>query len=152
MATIVLSEDLRTMRIPTTEKILGCVGDKNVRRVHFQMSRYCDETDLSSYHIRVHYINAAEEGNYNEVSDVVIDESNITFVWTVDRLACKKEGVVQVNVVLANTTDQALINRFNSGIGKFKVKPAFIEDPYGDIAVTDDDYCLVFVVAEQESE
>ncbi len=60
------------MTIPSTDRIIGCVGDKNVRNVYFRIPRYCDDADLSGYRIQVHYINANGVENYYEVSDAVM--------------------------------------------------------------------------------
>ncbi len=150
MGYVILSEDLRTMTIPATERIIGCVGDKNVRNVYFRMPRYCDDTDLSGYRIQVHYINASGVGNYYEVVDAVIGEEFIEFSWLVDRLACASVGRVEVNVVLTAYDSAVVNNRYISGIGKFKVKPGFINDPSGPIAIDEEGDFLVFLVKSED--
>ena len=37
---VTISEDLRSMNVPTGEQVLGCVGDAWVRRVWFDIPRY----------------------------------------------------------------------------------------------------------------
>lgn len=134
MANVTISEDLRLMIIPKTEKIIGCVGDHNVRSVHFNMPKYCDDTDLSEFRIQVHYHNAKDIQNYYEVTDNRVEDDRILFTWLVDKYACEYSGTVQANIMIFSDDKS---NVFNSGVGLFKVKPAFESGPYGAYVITD---------------
>lgn len=68
---LVVDANLRTIKIPTSITNLGVVSDDKVLKVRFQMPReYCG-IDLSTFHIRVNYLNANDEG---DVYDVEISE------------------------------------------------------------------------------
>ena len=151
MAYIEISEDLRKMTIPVTEKVLGCVGDRNVRHVYFKMPRYCDDIDLSDCRIQVHYTNAGGIEDYYEVSSKEFDEKTLIFAWLVGRVACASEGEVVVNIKLRSYDESSVSKEFNSGIGRFRVKPAFTHDPYGTNLIDDDgDLIMVMLVGESE--
>lgn len=162
MTYVEISEDLRKMTIPSTEKVIGCVGDRNVRRVYFKMPRYCDDTDLATCRIQVHYINAEGTEDYYEVPNRIVDDTSIIFGWLVGRIACIAEGSVNANVKLRSYDGPIISEEFNSGIGRFKVKPAFSSDPYGTkladmdgnliVPVVDEDIIDIMVLATDDSE
>ena len=150
MAYVEISEDLRKMTIPSSEKVLGCVGDRNVRHVYFRLPRYCDDVDMSEFRIQVHYTSAKGTSDYSEVSERQIDGDHIIFGWIVARIACEAVGNVDVNIKLRSYDGAMIAKEFNSGIGNFKVKPAFTSDPYGDSL--SDNYGNVIVVHTDDGE
>lgn len=150
MPYVEISEDLRKMTIPSSERVLGCVGDRNVRHVYFRMPRYCDDVDMSDFRIQVHYTSAKGTSDYSEVSERQIDSDHIIFGWLVARVACEEVGNVVVNIKLRSYDGAMIAKEFNSGIGRFKVKPAFSSDPYGDSL--SDGYGNVIVVHTDDSE
>lgn len=150
MAYVEISEDLRKMTIPMTEKVLGCVGDRNVRRVYFRMPRYCDGTDLFNYRIQVHYTNAEDTPDYYEVVDKKVEGDRLIFSWLVGRIACVAIGSVSANVKLRQYDGSIITNEFNSGVGRFKVKASLSGNPYG-TKLTDDTGTLVIPSAEEDT-
>lgn len=150
MPYVKISEDLRKMTIPSSEKVLGCVGDRNVRHVFFKMPRYCDDIDMSEFRIQVHYTNAEGTSDYSEVSERIVDDNSIIFGWVVARIACVSKGFVSVNIKLRSYDGAMIAKEFNSGIGRFEVKPAFTGNPYGDSL--SDGYGNIIVVHTDDSE
>lgn len=148
MAYVEISEDLRKMTIPATEKVLGCVGDHNVRHVYFRMPRYCDDIDLSTLRLQVHYVNALGQEDYYEVPTRTIDDTSIIFGWLVRYVACLAEGTVSANIKLRAYNDEGIVKEFNSGIGRFRVKPAFSSDPFGSQLIDDDGSLIVPIIAD----
>lgn len=162
MAYVEISEDLRKMTIPATEKVLGCVGDRNVRHVYFRMPRYCDDIDLATCRMQVHYVNANGTEDYYEVPNRIVSDTTIIFGWLVGRIACAAEGFVTANVKLRSYDGSIVAQEFNSGIGRFRVKPAFSSNPYGTklhddegdliVPLLEDDIIDIMVLATEESE
>ena len=150
MGHITIGEDMRSVSIPRTEKVLGCVGDRNVRRVRFSCPRFCDGTDMAGWRVQVHYLNAAGTGDYYEVTDAVAGEGAIEFSWLVGALACAKEGTVTCNVKLSLTDGAQRTNEFNSGNFGLSVLGALSEDPSGHSLVDAENDTVV--VNEQEDE
>lgn len=148
MAYVEISEDLRKMTIPASEKVLGCVGDHNVRHILFRMPRYCDDIDLSGLRIQVHYVNALGQTDYYEAPTKVVDDFNIIFGWLVRYPACLGEGTVSVNVKLLAYNDEGLVQEFNSGIGRFRVKPALSSSPYGPQLTDEDGSLIIPIIAD----
>lgn len=56
--TLVIDNSFRVIRIPSTVPNLGVEYDDDVLRLDFKMPRYVSDTDLSTFPIRVNYINA----------------------------------------------------------------------------------------------
>lgn len=147
---VVISEDFRKMTIPSTDKILGCVGDKKIRDVEFVLPRYCDNNDMADYQIQVHYQNAKEEGDYTSIGNVEVKDDTMIFVWEPPRLACAAKGTVIVNIKAINNVAGQVQREFNSGFGRFKVKDAFTKDPQGSPLVDSDGDLIVVTVQEDE--
>lgn len=162
MAYVDISEDLRKMTVPAAEKVLGCVGDRNVRNVYFRLPRYCDDIDLNLCRIQVHYVNAAQQEDYYEVPSWTVDDKTIIFAWLVGRVACVAEGDVYVNVKIRAYDGPIISREFNSGIGRFRVKPAFTSNPYGSrltdingdfiVPVLEEDAIDIMVMETEDSE
>ena len=116
-----ISEDFRSMNVPTHEQVLGCVGDAWVRRVWFDMPRYCDGTDLSGYTLSVNYRNSDDDEDRYPVSDATVSGDTITFSWLVGANACAYEGKTAVSVKAQLMDGDEVTNEFNSTIYYFKV-------------------------------
>ena len=114
---IVISDDLRTMRIPSTIQILGVESDANVNRIHFQLPKeYCGY-DLSTFQARINYVNANGESDIYISNDMVVDGDNLTFSWLVGRKACKYSGNTRFVVCLKKLDGHGqTIQEFNTRI------------------------------------
>lgn len=112
---LVVDANLRTIKIPTSITNLGVVSDDKVLKVRFQMPReYCG-IDLSTFHIRVNYLNANDEGDVYDVEDAVKLDDTITFSWLVGRHAASVQGDVEFSLCLVDTDANGKVNReFNT--------------------------------------
>lgn len=97
---LTIDNDLRTITIPSTVKILGVESDDNVRRLNFQMPKAYGEFDLSTFAVRVNYMNANGEVDIYEVTDNEVSGENIVFSWLVEGAALKYKGDVNFIVCL----------------------------------------------------
>lgn len=117
---IVINDDLRTMTIPDSIKILGVESDDDVNKIPFQMPKeYCG-FDLSQFSVRINYMNANGEGDMFIANDVEVDgddPSLMTFTWLVGRTACAYKGNVNFIVCLKKFDDQAnVVQEFNTTV------------------------------------
>lgn len=118
-----VSEDLRTITVPDGEGVLGVYSDDSVRRVWFDMPRYCDGTDLWGFDIRVNYLNALGEADAYIVDDAVHDDETITFSWLVGRHAFAAQGAVTFNVCLRlhGADPSTVLKEFNTTLASMTV-------------------------------
>lgn len=121
---VIITEDLRAMEVPNNEIILGCAGDANVRRVYFEIPRYCDGTDLNGYSLSVNFRNSDDDEDRYPVVDAVAGEETITFSWLVGAIACAYPGLTAVSIKAQNLDGDEIENEFNSTIKYFRVLPA----------------------------
>lgn len=114
---IVVDGDLRTMK-PNKGILFGVYNDMNVHALSFEIPRYYDEIDLSSFQIRVNIQNANGLISAEEVTDVKPYSDKITFNWPLNRVLFEKEGTVKFNVCLKRFNPAGeLLREFNSTIG-----------------------------------
>ena len=121
--TLVIDSDLRTINIPSSVKNLGVESDDEVLTLNFRMpSSYCG-IDLSTFKIRINYLNAQGEGDVYEVIDSAkLDSDYITFSWTVGRHAAMYKGNVRFNVCLKETNSDNIVTReFNTTIATLPI-------------------------------
>lgn len=111
----VIDSDLRVISIPGKGVVAGVVGDKNINRINFQMSRYYNGFDMSKFTTRVNYINARGNFNYYSVTDLTIEDDLIYFTWLVDSDVVEYVGIVMfaVNMFIADSNGK-IIQSFNT--------------------------------------
>lgn len=97
---LVINNDLRTITIPQTVKMLGVESDEEVLRLYFRMPKMYGDTDLSEFVIRINYINAKGTGDVYTVSDSSVTDDAITFSWLISRSATIYKGSVRFIVCL----------------------------------------------------
>lgn len=113
----VIDSDLRTINIPKAITALGVETDDKVHRLYFQMPCIYSGTDLSTFNIRINYMNANNEGDIYEVTDKEVGESTITFSWLVGPHALAYKGIVKFIVCLIEAdTDGTILREFNTTI------------------------------------
>lgn len=117
----VIDENLRTIAVPQQGVIFGVVGDKNVNIAHFQMVRYYKGFDLSSFNVRIYYINANDEINYYPVTDMESTEDTLKFTWLIGSNIMAYVGDVffAVHMFVENDTEKKQV--FNTTIASGKV-------------------------------
>lgn len=98
--TLVISNDLRTINIPSSVTNLGVESDDDVLRLNFKMPRYVSDTDLSAFSIRINYMNAKGGSDVYTVSNHTVGAQHITFSWLVGPVATAYKGETKFNVCL----------------------------------------------------
>ena len=124
MSFILIDDNLRTMTIPTDIVLLGVESDDDVNKIPFKMPKsYCGY-DLSTFEIRINYMNANDEGDLYIVQDATVDGDNITFTWLVGRTACKYMGYTKFIVCLKKFADDdsgTVLQEFNTTVYRLPV-------------------------------
>ena len=122
---IVINDDLRTMTIPDSIALLGVESDDDVNKIPFQMPKeYCG-FDLSTFSVRINYMNANGDGDMYIVDDAAVDgddPSLMNFTWLVGRTACAYKGDVNFIVCLKKFDDDSnVVQEFNTTVYKLPV-------------------------------
>lgn len=120
--TLVISNDFRTINIPSSVPNLGVEYDDDVLRLDFKMPRYVSDTDLSTFSICINYMNAQRETDTYTVSDVKVYSEYITFSWLVGPTATRYKGDTKF-IVCAKTlkSDDVIDKEFNTTIATLPV-------------------------------
>jgi hypothetical protein len=120
--TLIISNDLRTITIPSSVPCLGVEYDDEVLELDFKMPRYLGETDLSEFAIHINYINAKGESDRAPARNIVVDDEYITFSWLVGPIATRFKGETNFIVCLRTYAAEGYVDReFNTTITKMKV-------------------------------
>ncbi len=89
-----IDHNIRKIRVPISEKILGVVGDKDIKRRYFKVPRYYEGNDLSKFDIKINYVNEDCDKNMYVVDDVQTEDDYITFSWLIEAGVCRVPGDV----------------------------------------------------------
>lgn len=120
--TLVISNDFRTINIPSSVPNLGVEYDDDVLRLDFKMPRYISGTDLSTFAIRINYINSKGESDAYTVSDAKVYSEYITFSWLVGPTATRYKGNTKFNVCAKTIKADGTVDReFNTTIATLPV-------------------------------
>ena len=112
---IVIDSDLRTIRIPEGIKILGVESDDDVLRLHFKMPKMYGEFDLSTFALRVNYLNANSDGDVFVVQDAAANGDELKFSWLVGRTAAQYKGDVKFIVCAKKVKEGGIVEKeFNT--------------------------------------
>lgn len=133
--TFVINTDLRTITIPSQIKSLGVESDDGVLRVWFKIpATYCG-IDLSTFKIRINYLNAKNEEGVYDVGYVNKVDDYINFSWLIGRHAAMYKGLIKFIVCLRDLDSSGnVIREFNTKIATLPIleglevsETAFIE-------------------------
>lgn len=120
--TLVINNDLRTITIPPSVKNLGVESDDGVLWLHFRMPSMYGDIDLSTFKIRINYMNANGEGDVAIAKNVSVADGFITFSWKIERKAAAFKGYVNFVVCLKNMDMSGVITEeFNTTVAKLPV-------------------------------
>lgn len=120
--TLVIDNYLRTISIPKGITNLGVESDDEVLRLNFKMPRYLDDTDLSTFPIRINYLNAQGEGDVYTVSDKIVGSNYISFSWLVGPTATAYKGDTKFNVCMKTLNSDGYVDReYNTTIATLPV-------------------------------
>ena len=117
-----IDNELRTISIPSAVKLLGVESDDDVNRVEFEMPRHYGEFDLSTFSVRVNYMNANGDGDIYKVVDLVANKEKMNFSWLVGRTAFMYKGDVQFVVCLKKIAEDFVVEQeFNTTVASLPV-------------------------------
>lgn len=129
----------RAITIPAAISVLGVESDEDVFRLWFSIPKMFGEYDLSTFDIRINYLNANNEGDIYEVTDAAAEDDTLTFSWLIGRSACAYKGNVKFIACfkIANT-DGTVLQEFNTAVATLPVLDGIepgsqIVDQYPDI-------------------
>lgn len=125
-----IDENMRTITVPPEGVVLGVTGDKDVNRINFKMVRFYDGLDLSTFQIRINYVNANGDANYYQVTDTIVEDDSILFTWLVSSDAAAYKGTVSFAARLYTVEDTNVKESFNSTIATAEVLEGIIVDEY----------------------
>lgn len=115
----IIDKNLRTIPVPSNGSVLGVTGDNNVNRVNFKMERYYDGNDLSTFKIRISYINANGDNNFYDATDMVVEDGNMIFTWLIASDVVAYAGNVSFAVrffTVDDTDPTKIVKSFNTSI------------------------------------
>lgn len=137
---IVIDSDLRTMTFPASVKNIGVENDKDVHKLNFMMPRYFSEYDLSTFNIRINYLNAQGDGDMYVVTDPTVEEDAIYFTWLVGRHACLYRGAVTFIVCLKLADGEGdVAQEYNTTLASLQVLPGLETEP----TILETDYDII---------
>ena len=119
---LVIDHDFRTIDIPANKKLLGVTSDERINYLDFKGPQYYEGSDLSTFSIRVVYLNARGESDIYVAPEVKVVDGELQFTWEVGRHACLYSGNVQF-IVQAVLTDSEgyILKKYNTRIHSLPV-------------------------------
>ena len=111
---LLIDNDLRTITIPATVKLLGVESDEEVKRIRFRMPRTYGEFDMSEFEIRINYKNAEGKPDVYPIADRTVTEDAIEFSWLVGRFATKRRGSVIFSICAKKFDGEEIVKEFNT--------------------------------------
>lgn len=114
---LIIDHDFRTIDIPSNKKLLGVTSDERINYLDFKGPQYYEGSDLSTFSIRVVYLNARGESDIYVAPEVNVVDGELQFTWEVGRHACLYSGNVQF-IVQAVLTDSEgyILKKYNTRI------------------------------------
>lgn len=120
--TLIIDNYLREIQIPSSVTTLGVENDDDVLRLRFRMPRYLDTTDLSTFSIRINYLNAQGESDVYTVSDAEVVGDYLTFSWLVGPTATRYKGKTKFNVCMRIVNAEFVVQKeYNTAIATLPV-------------------------------
>ena len=117
----VIESNLRTIQGPQ-KYVLGVFNDQNVQTVHFKCPRHYNGIDLSTFSIKINYMNASEKYDMSLVKNIEIADDYMNFDWLTSKNVFVSPGTVTFNVCLTKVDDDGNItNEFNTTIYRLDV-------------------------------
>ena len=111
----------RAVTIPEPLRIVGVETDKDVTRRAFRVLCAYRGTDLSTFGVRINYMNANKEKDVYFVTDAQKDGDYLTFSWIISRKALKYKGKLQFVACLICDNGAENEREWNSTLGEFQV-------------------------------
>lgn len=113
----VVDNDLRKIKIPKTITLLGVTNDNDVHEIFFQIPVAYGDIDLSTYTVRVNWMNAGGEIGTADTDIVASDDPTVMLrKWTVGSGPCRYSGNCQFILCLKSGE-----NEYNTQIASLPV-------------------------------
>ena len=109
--TLVVDHDTRTIVIPDVVSNLGVENDDETLRLDFKVPRFLGETDLSTFSIRINYINAEQEEDTYTVNSPIVTDNYIRFSWLVGPIATACRGNTKFNICMRTFKSDGTVDR-----------------------------------------
>jgi len=143
----------RAVAIPEALRIVGVESDNNVTRRVFKVACAYRGTDLSTFGIRINFMNANQEKDVYIVTDARREGDHLVFTWVLSRKALRYKGKLQfiACMVCDGGTDDE--REWNSTLGEFSVLEGLeVELTGGEVYQTRDvlDQLLALVVDQKD--
>lgn len=116
-----IDTDARTISISEKLKIVGVESDEDVVRRTFRMPWKVGENDLSTFAIRINYLNAQGEGDIYIVDDMQKSGDDMTFSWLLSRYATKYRGSIRFVVCMILFDGSEIDKEWNTTLAEFTV-------------------------------
>jgi len=129
---LVIDENLRTIKIPPKAIVAGAMGEKDVNWVNFKIPRYYDGSDLSTFQIRVNYLNANGNPNFYTAQNVVVKDSVIYFSWLITLDAVAYAGDLSFSVCFISYVDDKVDKEFTTSVATLEVPESIKVEQYVD--------------------
>ena len=110
---LVVNESTRIIAIPNDNIVLGVVGDIEVNKLMFKMSRYYCGFDMSEFTPKINYVTPNAEGNYYK-SELEVTDDVITFTWLLTSDVTEYNGTVKFSISLYKKENGRVLKAFNS--------------------------------------
>ena len=102
---ITIDMDNRTITVPTELQNIGVVNDNNAETVYMRIpSTTFDGISLIDKTAFIEYINAGNEYNTYEVTDVNVEDNTIKLGWTIDNNVTRYSGAVAFQLTFELST------------------------------------------------
>lgn len=124
----VIDSNLRVVSIPRDGVVAGVVGDKLVNFIDFKMPKTYNGFDMSTFSIRIDYVNANGEASYNTVTNYSVDGDYLYFSWLIDSHVTAYSGNVMFSARLFKQESGVLKQCFNTSVGNIKVLDGIIAE------------------------
>lgn len=102
---ITVDMDSRTITVPAELKNIGVVDDNNAETVYIRIpSTTFDGISLTNKTAYIKYLNAGNEYNTYEVTEIDIEDNTMRLGWTIDNNVTRYAGIVSFQVVFELST------------------------------------------------
>lgn len=116
-----IDTETRVISVSEKLKIVGVESDEDVVRRTFRMPWRFGENDLSTFTIRINYLNAHGEGDIYPVKDMAKSGDDMMFSWLLSRHATKYKGNIRFVVCMILPDRTGIDKEWNTTLAEFTV-------------------------------
>lgn len=119
-----VDNNFRTISIPINGRLAGVRNDSEINVIVIRIPRQYRGSDLSTFNIRVNYVNANGDPNYQTITEesIVVEDEFILFAWTLAFDVTQYKGMVKFSVNLFTAEqDGTIIQNYHTTTADLKV-------------------------------